>query len=127
MINNQAGAGVFVVDEQMPSRKKSRRLGPNSTVFLAETFAVGKAAEILLKAVSGVTTAPATPAGGGGILADRIKFMREILTSSPKRPCLRLTLRQPTYKNIGGTKKLQGQQKKVERKKGRKKGVRKFW
>jgi ribonuclease HI len=50
MMNSQVGAGIFVVDKQTPPREESYHLGPNSTVFQAETFAVGKAAEILLEA-----------------------------------------------------------------------------
>ena len=32
MMNSQVGAGIFIVDKQMPLREESYHLGPNSTV-----------------------------------------------------------------------------------------------
>jgi hypothetical protein len=31
-MNSQVGAGIFIVDKQMPLREESYHLGPNSTV-----------------------------------------------------------------------------------------------
>ena len=48
--NEQVGAGVYIADKQTPPIEESYYLGPNSTVFQAETYAVGQAARILQEA-----------------------------------------------------------------------------
>ena len=50
MMNNQVGAGIYIVDNNTPLKEESHYLGSNSTVFQAETYAVGRAAEILQEA-----------------------------------------------------------------------------
>ena len=47
-MNDKVGAGVYIVDNDTPTCEESYHLGTNSTVFQAETFAVGTAAKILL-------------------------------------------------------------------------------
>ena len=49
-MNDSVGAGVYIVDNQGPQKEESHHLGSNSTVFQAETFAVGRAAKILNEA-----------------------------------------------------------------------------
>ena len=46
-MNEKVGAGVYIVDNDTPTWEESYHLGTNSTVFQAETFAVGTAAKIL--------------------------------------------------------------------------------
>ena len=46
-MNDNVGAGVYIMDNQNPPREESYHLGSNSTVFQAETYAVGRAAKIL--------------------------------------------------------------------------------
>ena len=49
-MNDKVGAGVYIVKNEGPQIEESHHLGSKSTVFQAETFAVGRAAKILNEA-----------------------------------------------------------------------------
>ena len=46
-MNEQVGAGVYIVDNDTPTCEESYHLGTNSAVFQADTFAVVTAVKIL--------------------------------------------------------------------------------